>query len=358
MYTFEKVLVDQFAEFNDFVGRSPNGNFRQTTYWGEIKSFSGWLPQYYTLKKHGDIEAVASLLVRKIPFFPFTLIYCCRGPVVEWSDDETCKILFAFLQKVVSENRGFCLRMDPEPWLDESSQTALLCSYDLVKLSERVTGWNRSLYSTRIVLDKSEEELYLQLRRTLRQNINKLNRQGVSVSIEGARTDKGDFFRLMSGLEMRRNSLIHSERYYHKIYDTVVIEGGGFFLKALYQGEVVSGLVVFHLGGKAWALFIANDYQYREMMPNKLLLWEAVKLARNIGCKFLDLGSTQGSVKFDPENDPLDMLKSAYRPDIVQYTGYYDIKGKHYSLFRLFEAVLLPKVLRAYYKLNRIFRKK
>ncbi len=358
MYRFEQASVDQFAEYNQFISSSSSGNFRQTTYWGKIKSFSGWIPQYYLLKKDGKIIAVASLLMRRTPVIPFSLIYCCRGPVVvDWSDTETCKILFINLKKVLLDNNGFCLRLDPEPCLDVPSQEVTLFNLGLIKLKERVTTWNRNLYTVRIFLDASEDELFAQMRRTHRQNINKSIKLGVSVSTELASGDRNIFFRLMIGLEGRRNSLIHSEQYYHNVYDTIVGEGCGYFIKALYQGQVISGLIVIILGGRAWAVFMANDYEFRKLMPNKLLLWEAIKLARNSGCEFIDFGSTQGTEQFDPENDPLDMLKNAYRPRIVLFPGYYDLKGKHYSLFRFLETTVLPVALSAYYKLNRFFKK-
>lgn len=358
MYSFERASVDQFVEYNEFISSSSSGNFRQTTYWGNIKSFSGWIPQYYLLKKDSHIIAVASLLIRRTPVVPFSLIYCCRGPVVDWSDSEVCKVLFNNLEKVLLDHNGFCLRLDPEPYIDVAWHEATLLNLGLIKLKEKVTAWNRNLYTARIFLDKSECELFALMRRTLRQNINKSMKLGVSVSAELDPDDRSIFFRLMSGLEGRRNSLIHSERYYHNIYECIVGEGGGYFVKALYQGKVISGLIVIILGGRAWAVFMANDYEYRKLMPNKLLLWEAIKLARNNGCEFIDFGSTQGTEEFDPENDLLDMLKDAYRPKIVHFPGYYDVKGKYYSLFRFLESVALPVALSAYYKMQRFVKKR
>lgn len=68
MYKFERVSVDRFVEYNEFISSSSSGNFKQTTYCGNIKSFSGWIPQYYLLKKDGKIITVASLLMRRTLF--------------------------------------------------------------------------------------------------------------------------------------------------------------------------------------------------------------------------------------------------------------------------------------------------
>jgi lipid II:glycine glycyltransferase (peptidoglycan interpeptide bridge formation enzyme) len=160
----------------------------------------------------------------------------------------------------------------------------------------------------------------------------------------------------MNGLEFRRNSLIHSKKYYDKIYDVIIGNNIGVFAKATFEGKIISGLIIVVLGDKAWALFMANDYEYRKLAPNKFLLWEAIKYANNQRCRFLDLGSTQGTERFDPENDPLDFLKKAYCPEVKNYPGYFDMKGFLYHGFRFTETYAIPIIFKLYYILNRMLK--
>jgi peptidoglycan pentaglycine glycine transferase (the first glycine) len=355
MYKFEPVC-DDLEEFDRFVINSPYGNFRQTSCWGQIKSLSGWIPKYYILKKDGIIKGTALIQLRKIPYTPFSLMYCCRGPILDWTDTESCQALLSGLSKIVRKNRGLCLRIDPEPNVDLQQQEKVLLDSGLIKQKNRITNWNRSLYTTRVILKKNEEQLLLQLRSKVRQNINKALNKGVSISIEPSTEDKNNFFHLMKGLESRRNSLIHSKIYYNKIYEIIVEKNIGYFIKAIYEGKIISGIITVLLGDKAWALFIANDYKYRKLMPNKILMWEAIKIANKKGCRFLDLGATQGTERFDPKNDPLDFIKQSYKPEIIYFPGYYDIKGVLYNEFRITESNILPFCLNKYYKIHRHFK--
>ena len=352
MYKFESVN-DQFEDFDRFVINSPLGNFRQTSYWGQIKSLSGWIPKHYILKKDGVIKATALIQIRKMPYTPFSLMYCCRGPIVDWTDQESCKVFFSGLSDVVIRNHGVCLRIDPEPSVYLGQQERTILENGFSKLKNRVTQWNRGLYTTRVFLNKSEDRLFYQMRRTHRQNINKALKCGITISTRSYAQDKNEFFQLMKGLENRRNSLIHSKKYYDKIFENIVEKDIGCFIKAIFKGKIISGLIIVVLRDKSWALFMANDYKYRKFMPNKLLLWEAIKIANSRGCKFLDLGSSQGTEKFDPENDPLDLLKQAYRPQIINFPGYYDMKGLFYKGFRVAEDHILPICLNRYYKIQR-----
>ena len=353
MYRLARVTDSDFSTFNNFVCDLPHGNFRQTTYWGEIKKASGWGYACYAMKHKETIVATALILIRNIKKLPFSLLYCCRGPVVDWSHSEHVAALFAGLKDVVKQHRGLCLRFDPEISTGFIEGEQPLLTQGIIKLPERVTTWNRALYSTRVLLDENEDQLFQSMRRTHRQNINKAIKTGVSVVFNSSSGDKDIFFNLMCGLEERRHSLIHSKNFYDSIYDNTVGLDRGVFLKAIYNDEVISGLVVTMVGNRAWALYLANDYNYRKIMPNKLLLWEAIKLAREHGCKFIDLGSTQGTDTFDPQSDRLDNLKSAYSPSIINYPGYYDVPGRFYSGFRLFEQKTLPFAISCYYKLQR-----
>jgi len=354
---FREATEADYKAWNDFIINTPSANLRQTTFWGDIKKFTGWKPHYYLVERNNEIRALALVQERSIPLLSRNLLYCCRGPIVDWQDKEICETLLLGLRRVLKEKRGLLLRMDPEPIPQHSVQEELLLELGLKKIPDRCSSWNRTLYTTRVILDLDENGLFMRMRKTLRQNIKKAAKEGVITIHEHEPDDPEQFATLMQGLELKRNSVLHAGDYYKKIYHNLVGSGIGYLLKAKLGGQNISGLILTVLGDKAWAVFIANDYAHRNLMPNKLLVWEAIKLSQQLGCRYLDLGATQGSPDFDPLNDPLDNLKSAYHPEIIHYPGYFDLPSPYYSLFRLAESKMLPTLLGFYVKLQRAIKK-
>jgi peptidoglycan pentaglycine glycine transferase (the first glycine) len=354
MINFCKANASDFKLWNEFIIKSPNGNLRQTTFWGEIKELTGWIPHYYFVERDGEICALALVQERRIPLSPKALLYCCRGPVVDWYDKEACEKLFAGLKEVIKQKNSLLLRVDPEPVAAVQEQERTLLGMGLQKIPDRFSQWNRTLYTTRVMLDLDEEKLFIRMRRTHRQNINKAIKEGITTSYETEPDDSEQFATLMQGLELRKNSILHTKSYYTKTIQNLVESGIGYFLKAKLDGKIISGLIVTVLGDKAWAVFVANDYAYRRLMPNKLLLWEAVRLAKSLKCRFLDLGASQGSGDFDPQNDSLDNLKNAYGPEIIYYPGYFDLPNSFYALFRTAESKIIPLLLKYYVKVQRM----
>jgi peptidoglycan pentaglycine glycine transferase (the first glycine) len=354
MYKFYKAESTDYKAWNDFIKEAPNGNFRQTTYWGEIKALTGWLPHYYFVKQNDKIRGVALIQEKKIPYFPISLLYCPNGPVVDWKDNDASKILLGGIKFFAKEKKTVLLRIDPEPVNEEQDQEKNLFEVGFKKIPDRCSQWNRTLYTTRVMLDLEEEILFMQLSRTLRKNVKTAIKNGVVTTFEIKPGDSSLFATLMQGLETRRASLLHVKQYHEKVFENLVENGIGYFLKAELEGQIISGLIVVILGDKAWAVFIANDYAYRKLMPNKLLIWEAIRLSKSLGCRFLDLGATQASADFDPENDPLDSLKNAYRPNVVYYPGYFDFSGLFYQIFRIAEKMIIPNFLKVYVKTKRL----
>lgn len=356
MLVFDELSHGLEDEFNEFVARNDTGSIRQTTHWGEIKANSGWKPRYYTLRNDGRLAGTAAVLERRVPGTPSSLMYCCRGPITDWQDQETAGALIGGLAVAAKERRGICLRMDPEPVADSDLQEVLLLTNGALKLSKRVTRWNRSLYSVRVPLIGDEDALFSGIRSRFRTNIRKAIRSGVSVSAEPEADDPDRFFELMTGLEERRDTISHERAYYDRIYQRLIRRGSGLFLKARYQGKVISGCLLAVLDDKAWLLYVANDYEYRRLSPNKLLYWEAIKRCRDLGCRFLDLGATQGIATFDPDNDPLDFFRKGFGPEVVTLPGYFDLPGRFYRSFVFAEGSVLPMVARGYHEMKRLLK--
>ncbi len=61
-----KLLDKRPSLFNHFVASHPRGDLLQTTYWGQLKSLTGWEPFPLGVMSGGQLLAGALVLKRKI----------------------------------------------------------------------------------------------------------------------------------------------------------------------------------------------------------------------------------------------------------------------------------------------------
>jgi peptidoglycan pentaglycine glycine transferase (the first glycine) len=330
-------------KWDDFLARTPGANFRQTHGWGAIRRLAGWNPIYVRAEDRGEIKASLLILSRKVPYLGKTLFYGCRGPTLDWRDTTALHSLMQGIKEVAHRHKAVFLRMDPEPGPDDLIRKQMRDA-GCTTLKWEYTNWNRTQYELRINLDKSEDEIFKSIRRILRQNINTCYKNGITVEHGIMPGDDSRFVELMNSLETVREAIRHS----HDYYKTVLAEmagSGGNLIKARYHDKIIGVMTLGFVGNRCWAIYMANDYEYRKLAPNKLLMWEGIKYAKQRGCTFFDMGATQ-SKAFDP-NDPLDQYKLGFKPEVIRFPGYFDYPfSPLYRLFACSEFQLIPLVHR------------
>jgi lipid II:glycine glycyltransferase (peptidoglycan interpeptide bridge formation enzyme) len=97
------------------------------------------------------------------------------------------------------------------------------------------------------------------------------------------------FFSIMEQTGQRDDFGVHSLDYYQQAFDLFNPPGMCELFIAKYQEEVLGGLMVFSHGGRAWYFYGASSNAHRNLMPNYLLQWEAMKWAKTKGCESYDL---------------------------------------------------------------------
>ncbi|MDD2695041.1 MAG: peptidoglycan bridge formation glycyltransferase FemA/FemB family protein, partial [Anaerolineales bacterium] len=101
--------------------------------------------------------------------------------------------------------------------------------------------------------------------------------------------DVAPFYRLMTLTGERDAFEIHSLGYYRSAIDIFAPRGRCALFYARYQGEILAGLMAFAHGQRAWYFYGASSDQQRQVMAPYLLQWEAMRWARQQGCRTYDL---------------------------------------------------------------------
>ena len=230
------------AALQDFV--SPH--VLQSWAWGAFKSRWGWSAQRLLLHDKDGRDrplAAASVLKRRIPRTPYTILYVPRGPIFDVQDAVLLGPIFAQLEQLARREKALFIKVDPEivlardiePESPEPAGVALTTA-----LAER--GWRYSSdqiqFRNTVLLDlsRSEETLLAAMKQKTRYNIGLAQRKGVTVRI-GDASDFDLIARMYQETAGRDAFAIRPLAYYLDAWQTLFDASMAVPFIAEYEGE-------------------------------------------------------------------------------------------------------------------------
>ncbi len=313
------------SDWNSFVAASPSGHVLQSSQWGHLKEVFGWQVARLAIEDRGQWRAGAQVLFR--PLGPQTIAYVPKGPVADLADVEVTQTLLEALHHLCRQRRAILLKVEPDMAEDPA-------------LAQRLTdlGFRPSPQTIQprctILLDLTSdpEAILARMKSKTRYNIRLAARKGVTVR-EGTSEDLPGFYRLMQITGQRDGFGIHSESYYQTAHQLFVPQGLARLFLATLEDKVLGGIMAFAFGQRAWYMYGVSSDEHRNLMPNYLLQWEAIKWARERGCLTYDLWGIPDEEEEVLEREFLkrsDGLWGVYRfkrgfgGQVVHYLGAYD----------------------------------
>lgn len=287
----------------------PNPQVLQSWAWGEFKSRHGWSATRLLFQEQGRTVAAASVLQRKLPRLPASLLYVPRGPALDWTDAALADRVLAELGNLARQRRALLIKIDPDVYYPgdvPAFSPRPACAPDTARLLAR-GGWRFSgeqiQFRNTVLLDlaRPEDELLAAMRQKTRYNIRLAARRGVQISHGGA-GDLDRFYRLYAETSRRDGFLIREAAYYHDAWSSLLEEGLAHLLLAEVEGETVAGLFLLTFGPVAWYMYGASSGRHRKHMPNQLLQWQAIRRAQAVGCTLYDLWGAPDQLD---ESDPM-----------------------------------------------------
>lgn len=295
--------VTEPREWDQALLALPNPHILQSWAWGEFKSCTGWRARRLLFQDQGQRVAAATVLERKVPRLPLTILYVPKGPALDWAAAGLADRVLAELERLACRRRALFIKVDADIY--HPADVPLFsprpaCAPELTgALSAR--GWRFSAeqiqYRNTALLDLSldQDDLLVSMKQKSRYNVRLAQRRGVTVR-EGTLLDVDLFYRLYAETAQRDGFLIRPRSYYADAWERFMDRGQGDaasararLLLAEFEGEVVAGLLLFIFGPTAWYMYGASSDRHRQHMPNHLLQWEAMRWAKAAGCTLYDL---------------------------------------------------------------------
>jgi peptidoglycan pentaglycine glycine transferase (the first glycine) len=379
------------VQWNAAITQLCGAHLLQTWEWGQVKAQFGWQPnhllwyqdknQYTTFInrlpdeiKEGHLAAAALTLQRNIRIGGFAhrmgVIYVPKGPLLDWNDALLRQRVLQDLKEFAQKHNAIFIKIDAdlelgsgipgEPGSNENQIGKTVINHlrsDGWQFSEEQVQFRNTVL---INLEHSEEELLANMKQKTRYNVNLAMRKGVTVRT-GKQTDLDLLFKMYAETSVRDGFVIRNDSYYREVWNAFMFHQGpkrldqpvAEALVAEVEGEPVAGVIIFRYAGKAWYLYGMSRLAHREMMPNYLLQWEAIKRSKAAGCTVYDMwGAPDEFVDTDPLWGVF-RFKEGLGGTVHRYLGAWDYPVNR-MLYRLYTKTIpsLMDIMRKHGKAN------
>ena len=350
-------MIDS-KSWNTIISSLPAPQLLQTWEWGEVKSRFGWQPHHKSWKDDaGNVQAAALILERTINLRGMAprlrMHYTPKGPLLkDWSDESLRTRVISDLVAFSKGRGAYLLKIDPDVPVGRGEPGGVdaeegLVGVNLIAQLKR-EGWHLSneqvQYRNTVLLDLTppEDELLAQMKQKTRYNVRLAGRKGVTVR-QGRAEDFEQLYQMYAETAVRDGFAIRGWDYYQTVWNTFLNAGMLTPLIAEVEGEMVSGLMLFHFGMTAWYLYGMSQPTHREKMPTYLLQWEAIRAAKEKGCTVYDLW---GAPDVFDETDTLwgvYRFKAGLGGQVVRHIGAWDLPLRPW-IYRLY-AQVWPRIM-------------
>ena len=350
-----RLVADQISEWDQLLLQFPDAHILQTSQWAEAKKQNGWTSMYYQIGSNPQTpEGLALILRRQISFvgLKFTVLYAPKGPVLHWDDQSSVSRMLDALQDICRKEKAVFIKIDPDVLLGTvipGTEVEVPAAQGLELQAELTRrGWQYSQdqiqfhNSGLLDLGKSEDDLLAAMKQKTRYNIRLAARKGVRVR-QGEVSELPMLYKMYAATAVRDGFVIRHEDYYLKTWRGFIEADMAKILIAEVESQPIAALILFHFNGTARYMFGMSTESSRDLMPNYLLQWEAIRLAKQLGCHTYDMW---GAPEVFDESDSMwgvFRFKEGFNGTVTRTLGAWDYTTRPWLYRRYTET--LPKLL-------------
>ncbi|NQT71756.1 MAG: peptidoglycan bridge formation glycyltransferase FemA/FemB family protein [Chloroflexi bacterium] len=191
-----------------------------------------------------------------------------------------------------------------------------------------------------IRLDQSEDELWKQIHRARRKNINRAIRQGVEIEEIHDKRLLEVFYGLLRETYASVGIPLAHTTLFEAAFDTLYPVDMAKFLLAKHNGKHIGARVVLLFNGAVYDWYAGASQQSLDLYPNDLLVWHVLRWGAKNGYKQFDFG---GAGKPDVEYGPRE-FKRRFGGSLVNY-------GRHVRVYAPTKIAIAKVGLKFYQKL-------
>jgi lipid II:glycine glycyltransferase (peptidoglycan interpeptide bridge formation enzyme) len=295
------------ADWDQQLTSWPRANLLQSYGWGEVQSRAGW-ETVRLLVPIGLGQLPLTALVGPSGLPGTSRIYVPRGPVCAPDDLEGFAAVEASLLELGRARRAMALELEV-PW-----------TVDEVGPEHPFLGWTAArprqpLATSLVDLTPEPDSILNSFHAKTRYNVRLAERRGVTVR-------PGRIEELVScvrATETRQRIHLPSEPHLKNVMEQ--LGAAAQVLVAEAEGEVAAAVLLARWGTGVVYLYGGATDVHRQLMPNHLLHWRAMMLAREEGCTEYDLWGIPESDRPDHPWHGLAQFKLGFGGCQLRYAG-------------------------------------
>ncbi len=336
-----KILTEEYREEFNKVVRHP----LQSWAWGEFKEKNNCIAERIGFFDNENIIDGVQVVFSKLPKTKYTV-----GVIVKGSFPTNLQI--EALKKLAKKHNAIFIKLEPNLFysvsedknIDKEKNQSNLCEEKTAELFALGLKQGKALfkpYDFHLEIDKTEEELMASFHSKTRYNIRLAKKRGVEIIDNSTEQGMENYIRLMDETTKRQTFFLHNAEYFKKLFETFPKNQLRIF-EAVYNNKVLTSWILFNFNEVLYYPYGASSNEHREVMPNNLIAWQAIKYGKEQGCKCFDLWGCLGPNP-DTKNPwyGFHKFKAGYKPQLVKYIGSYDLVCKPvlYKLFNLADKI-------------------
>ncbi|MFI3226448.1 MAG: peptidoglycan bridge formation glycyltransferase FemA/FemB family protein [Clostridia bacterium] len=325
----ELINEKTLEEYENFIKNHTKGHFMQSKMWAGVKP--DWKWEAVALRdENGKICASVSVLIRKLPYLPYTLMYAGRGPVCDIYNKKHIESLVEGLKDLARKHNTYTLKIDPDVLASDTEFVKIMKEVGFVQAedSKNFEAIQPKFVFRMDVEGKNEEEMMNFFHSKTRYNIRLATRKGVTTKICGEEMlDVFTHIMMETGL---RDGFVTRDKSYFANLLTQMGENARLYM-AFLDEKPIAGTLAIYFGDKVWYLYGASSNEYRNVMPNYLLQWEMIKWSLEKGCRIYDFRGVSGDISEDNPLYGLYRFKKGFNGEFTEFCTE-------------FEYIFMPKV--------------
>lgn len=299
------------AEWDDLV-LANDGHLLQTWRWGEFKSRFGWSAERILVPGRSG-PAMAQVLFRQK--FGVSVGYIPRGPILPLDDEQATRQFVTALSRTARRRRALKVIVEPNQELPES----------IVNLESLTPGPAHIQPARTVKVSLGDDEgLLHQMHQKTRYNVRLAQRRGVTAQrMEPTDDAVRLFYELLEDTSSRNTFGIHSEAYYREFLRAFGDDAALLF--AMIENRPVAGVIAVSSGDEAIYMYGGSSTQHRAHGAGFYIQFEAMRWARDRGCKRYDLWGIPAQ---DPDSSAVDGGGRIAGTSSDDWRGLYEFKTR------------------------------